>query len=179
LVASESFGMILCFWGSIDIHHLSRAEISDCVHYGGSYTQLETQGCTYPRLKKSWSLWISGRDGVQTGWWIGLQTQTQCRTLPQLPQLVSPKILLLHLQFPLHLLQSTRRRTPAVYTRYPHCQIISTSAQYDPAKIFLASKFSYYSFPTPPIKLKLGLQTGGRLLITTHLDQSNYLANQQ
>jgi len=34
-------------------------------------------------------------------------------------------------------------------------------------------------FPTPPIKLKLGLQVGGRLLITTHLDQSNYLANQK
>ncbi len=34
-------------------------------------------------------------------------------------------------------------------------------------------------FPTPPIKLKLGLQVGGRLLITTHLDQTNYLANQK
>ncbi len=31
-------------------------------------------------------------------------------------------------------------------------------------------------FPTPPIKLKLGLQVGGRLLIATHLDQSNYIA---
>jgi hypothetical protein len=29
------------------------------------------------------------------------------------------------------------------------------------------------------MKLKLGLQIGGRLLIATHLDQSNYLANQQ
>jgi hypothetical protein len=36
-----------------------------------------------------------------------------------------------------------------------------------------------YFFPTPPIKLKLGLQIGGRLLIATHLDQSNFLANQQ
>jgi hypothetical protein len=34
-------------------------------------------------------------------------------------------------------------------------------------------------FPTPPIKLKLGLQVNGRLLIATHLDQSNYLANQK
>jgi hypothetical protein len=34
-------------------------------------------------------------------------------------------------------------------------------------------------FPTPPIKLKLGLQAGGRLLTATHLDQSNYLANQK
>jgi hypothetical protein len=33
--------------------------------------------------------------------------------------------------------------------------------------------------PTPSIKLKLGLQVGGRLLIATHLDQSNYLANQK
>jgi hypothetical protein len=34
-------------------------------------------------------------------------------------------------------------------------------------------------FPTLPIKLKLGLQVGGRLLLATHLDQSNYLANQK
>jgi len=34
-------------------------------------------------------------------------------------------------------------------------------------------------FPTPPIKLKLGLQGGRRLLIATHLDQSNYLANEK
>jgi hypothetical protein len=34
-------------------------------------------------------------------------------------------------------------------------------------------------FPTPPIKWKLGLQVGGRLLLATHLDQSNYLANQK
>jgi hypothetical protein len=34
-------------------------------------------------------------------------------------------------------------------------------------------------FPTPPIKLKLGLQVGGRLVIATHWDQSNYLGNQK
>jgi len=34
-------------------------------------------------------------------------------------------------------------------------------------------------FPTPPIKLKLGLQVSGRLLIATHLDESDYLANQK
>jgi hypothetical protein len=34
-------------------------------------------------------------------------------------------------------------------------------------------------FPTPPIKLKLGLQVGGRLLIATYLDQSNYIANRK
>jgi hypothetical protein len=33
--------------------------------------------------------------------------------------------------------------------------------------------------PTPSIKLKLGLEVGGRLLIATHLDQSNYPANQK
>jgi hypothetical protein len=32
-------------------------------------------------------------------------------------------------------------------------------------------------FPPRPIKLKRGLQVGGRLLIATHLEQSNYLAN--
>jgi hypothetical protein len=39
--------------------------------------------------------------------------------------------------------------------------------------------FVPYFFPTPPIKLKLGLQIGGRLLMATHLDQWNYLANQK
>jgi hypothetical protein len=34
-------------------------------------------------------------------------------------------------------------------------------------------------FPTPPIKLELGLQIGGRLLVQTHLDQSNYLPHQK
>jgi hypothetical protein len=38
--------------------------------------------------------------------------------------------------------------------------------------------FSYQLFPNPPIKLKLGLQVGGRLLIATHLNQSNYDCNQ-
>jgi hypothetical protein len=36
-----------------------------------------------------------------------------------------------------------------------------------------------YFFPTPPIKLKLGLQIGGRPLMAIHLDQSNYLSNQK
>jgi hypothetical protein len=35
------------------------------------------------------------------------------------------------------------------------------------------------AFSTPPIKLKLGLQVRERLLIATHLDQSNYLPNQK
>ncbi len=36
-----------------------------------------------------------------------------------------------------------------------------------------------YFFLTPPIKIKLGLQIGRRLLIDTRLDQSNTLANRQ
>ncbi len=49
----------------------------------------------------------------------------------------------------------------------------------DSAKIFLPSKFIYLFIPTPPIKLKLGLQIGGSLLIANHLDQSLWLANQK
>ncbi len=42
----------------------------------------------------------------------------------------------------------------------------------DPAKIFLVSKMRLviYFFLTPPIKLKLGLQTSGRLLIANNLE---------
>ncbi len=52
------------------------------------------------------------------------------------------------------------------------------------AKMFLTSKFNYLLFlPTPPIKLKLGLQICAKLVkISTHLeqpDQTNYLANHQ
>ncbi len=36
-----------------------------------------------------------------------------------------------------------------------------------------------YFFSTPPIKLKLGQQIGGRLLIANHLDQSVWWANQK
>jgi len=39
----------------------------------------------------------------------------------------------------------------------------------------LTSKFNWIYFcPTPPIKLKLTMQISGTLLISTHLDQSNY-----
>jgi hypothetical protein len=50
----------------------------------------------------------------------------------------------------------------------------------NPAKIFLTSKVlvtNSFLFPTPPIKLKLELQVGGRLVIANHLDQSYYLPN--
>jgi hypothetical protein len=42
--------------------------------------------------------------------------------------------------------------------------------------------FSYLLVSNPPplpIKLKLGLQIGGRVLIKVHPDQSNFLANQK
>ncbi len=48
-----------------------------------------------------------------------------------------------------------------------------------PTKIFSHQIWVIYFFPTSPIKLKLRLQIGGRLIIATHLDQSNYLANQR
>ncbi len=65
----------------------------------------------------------------------------------------------------------------------PVSQSISRGAELrvcDWPKMFLTSKFSYLLFSTPPIKLKLGLQQiGERLLIATHLDKSNYLANHE
>jgi len=57
---------------------------------------------------------------------------------------------------------------------------ISIGAQYVTLqKYFSHPSLVIYFFPTPPIKLKLGLQIHGRLLIPTHMDQSNYLTNQQ
>jgi len=46
-------------------------------------------------------------------------------------------------------------------------------------KYFSHPSLVVYFFPTPTIKLKLGLQMGGRLQIATHLDRANYLANEQ
>jgi len=46
-------------------------------------------------------------------------------------------------------------------------------------KYFSHPSLVIYFFPTPTLKLKLGLRRGGKLLIATHLNQSNYLANQQ
>jgi hypothetical protein len=43
----------------------------------------------------------------------------------------------------------------------------------------LHGSFSHLLFQNPPIQLKCGLHRRGRLLIPTHLDQSNYLANQK
>jgi hypothetical protein len=44
-------------------------------------------------------------------------------------------------------------------------------------EFFSQSKFNFYSFATPPIKLKLKHQIGGRPLIANHMDQSLWWAN--
>jgi hypothetical protein len=46
-------------------------------------------------------------------------------------------------------------------------------------KYFSHPSLVMYSFATPPTKLKLGQQIGGGLLITNHLDQSLWWANQK
>jgi hypothetical protein len=60
---------------------------------------------------------------------------------------------------------------------------ISTNVQYVTLETYFSHpSFSYILgnyFPTPPTKLKLGLQVGGRLLVATHSEQSNYLPNQK
>jgi hypothetical protein len=54
-------------------------------------------------------------------------------------------------------------------------RISSGAPKWKYAKIFLMSKvqfffFFFFGFPTPPIKLKLGLQIGGRLLIINQVN---------
>jgi hypothetical protein len=57
-------------------------------------------------------------------------------------------------------------------------QSISSDAQFVTMwKYFSHPSFVVYSFATPPRKLKLGQQIGGRLLITNHLDQSLWWAD--
>jgi hypothetical protein len=46
-------------------------------------------------------------------------------------------------------------------------------------KYFSHPNVVIYVFVMSPLKVKLGLQIGQKQLIATHLDQSNYLANQQ
>jgi len=56
---------------------------------------------------------------------------------------------------------------------YYACKSISSSAQYVTLqKYFSHPRLVVYFFATPPIKLKLGQQIGGELLIANHLDQS-------
>jgi hypothetical protein len=62
---------------------------------------------------------------------------------------------------------------------YHDTKSLSSSAQYVTLqKYYSHPSSSYLLGKTTPIKLKLGLQIGGRLLIATYLDQLNYLANQ-
>jgi hypothetical protein len=57
---------------------------------------------------------------------------------------------------------------------------ISSSALYATLQKNFSHPSLFISFtPTPPVKLILGLQIGGRLLIANHLDQSLWLANQK
>ncbi len=59
------------------------------------------------------------------------------------------------------------RASPAVLSIWP-CKNISH-----------IQVLGIYLLPTLSIQLKLGLQIGRRLLVATHLDESNYLANQK
>jgi hypothetical protein len=56
---------------------------------------------------------------------------------------------------------------------------ISSGAQFVTPKICLWQPSFGCSQIFPKIPIKLTLKIGGRVLIATHLDQSNYLANQQ
>jgi hypothetical protein len=61
-----------------------------------------------------------------------------------------------------------------------HPQSISSGAQYVTLwKYFSHPSLVMYYFATPPIKLKLGQQIGGQLLIATHLDESLWWANEK
>jgi len=61
-----------------------------------------------------------------------------------------------------------------------HPQSISSGAEYVTLwKYFSHPSLVMYYFATPPIKLKLGRQIGGELLIANHLDESLWWANQK
>jgi hypothetical protein len=60
-----------------------------------------------------------------------------------------------------------------------HLALLEYTAQHETLhKYFSHPSFSYF-FSNPTLKLKVELQIGERLPIATHLDQSNYLANQK
>jgi hypothetical protein len=87
----------------------------------------------------------------------------------------------------------TAFRTIRVLYFYPKCSVqtsflvwvemllgaFSSSAQYVTLKTYFSHPSLSCLFPNLPIKLKLGLQINGRLLIATHLDQSIYQADQK
>jgi hypothetical protein len=86
---------------------------------------------------------------------------------------------------PFHLISQFHPSSIEQNSHYCSIQMVldlehSSSSQYvTRQKYFSHPSLVIYCLPTPHIKLKLQLQIGGRLLIATHLDQSNYLANQQ
>jgi hypothetical protein len=86
---------------------------------------------------------------------------------------------------PFHLISQFQ---PSSIEQNSHCCSIQTVVDFEHSsssqyvtrqKYFSHPSVVIYSFPTPHIKLELQLQIGGRLVIATHLEQSNYLANQQ
>lgn len=58
------------------------------------------------------------------------------------------------------------------HINYRYKSISSNAQRMTRQKYFSHPRSVIYFFPTPPTKLKLGLQIGGRLLIPNHLDQS-------
>ncbi len=64
-------------------------------------------------------------------------------------------------------------------TRSPDLSTCSSDHYVTLQEYFSHPSLVIYFFPNPPIKLKLGLQIGGRLLIAKHLDQSLWSANQK
>ncbi len=58
---------------------------------------------------------------------------------------------------------------------------ISIAAQYTTLHEYFShpSSVFFVFFPTAAIKLKLGLQIGGRILMATDVDGSNYVVNEQ
>ncbi len=62
--------------------------------------------------------------------------------------------------------------------RAPGLRSISSSGQYVTCKNISQIQVQLFTFSNPTHKTKTGTEIGGRLLIATHLDQSNYLTNQ-
>jgi hypothetical protein len=68
----------------------------------------------------------------------------------------------------------------AKFSHFTDSKSISGSAPYVTLQKYFSNPFFViYFFASPPIKLKLGLQMGGRLLIANHPNQSLWLADQK
>ncbi len=70
---------------------------------------------------------------------------------------------------------STIRLNPPVNFHCKECPTVRAS----PVMLNMWPSLVVYSFATPPIKLKLGHQIGGGLLIANHMDQSLWRAAQK